>query len=320
MPLEFDAERLKSVEIIRTQNIVTVRFLTHILYFETLTRLREIVTELAGDRTVEALFFEAEGKNFLLGADVDYFYEAIQAGRQDRIMTYSDLGNDLFDAIERLGFPVVAKINGAALGGGFELALACSGRVATPNSSFAFPETGLGIFPGWGGIKRLRRRIGPELAKWIILTGKTVSAAMAAELKIVDQLSPAEELDSAGKRRVEQIRRGDPVPASTAIPDSLRPAAKLFLSPVTEILARTPSSDEESRLIAPLRQRAPHSLLFAERIADHADLLPPDMERRFEDTLTWQIYHTPDAERGLGHVRAGKLGKPHFTGESAQIR
>lgn len=315
MPLEFNAERLESVQLVQEAKSATVRFTTHVLYFETLTRLREIIDRLAKEREIETLFFETEGKNFLLGADVDYFYEAILAGRQDRIMTYSDLGNDLFDAIERLPFPTVARIDGAALGGGFELALACSGRVAAAGSSFAFPEIGLGIFPGWGGIKRLQRRVGSALAKWIIFTGKSIPAPLASELKIIDALVSPESLNAASERLAEERRQGGAALPLASIPAAQAPAASFFEAPIAEILTKTASDREEKKLLDTLKKQAPISLQFAERIFDQAKILAPMLERRFEDTLTWRIYHTPDAKNGLEHVHLGKMGKPRFVGK-----
>lgn len=314
MPLEFVPERLETVKLLRGVKSATVRFSTRVLYFETLTRLREIVEQLSAEEGIETVYFESEGKNFLLGADVDYFYEAILAGRQDRIMTYSDLGNDLFDAIENLPFPTVAIVDGAALGGGFELALACSGRVATPGSSFAFPETGLGIFPGWGGIKRLQRRIGPALAKWIVFTGKSLPAPLAASLQILDVLAAPDQARAVAEQLARSLRDDEKRPPLNTIPDALRQTAAFFDAPLNEILVRTPSDREEKMLLASLKRQAPLSLQFAERIFDHARILPPLLERRFEDTLTWRIYHSPDAAAGLGHAHAGKMGKVNFSG------
>lgn len=313
MGLDFDERRLDSVRASRRGAIATARFSTRILYFETLTRLREIVDELRNDSSVEGLVFETDGDNFLLGADVEYFYEAVVARRVDRIATYSDLGNDLFDAIETLPFPTVAKIDGAAYGGGFELALACSRRVATSGAAFAFPETGLGIFPGWGGIKRLRRRVGAPLAKRVVFTGNAVSAALAKELTIVDEIASAERLDAAASRALETARRDGSAAPLKEIPETQARAASFFSRSLKEIFAASESyAAEERRMFDRLTRRSATSLEFAERIFEQAGVLNRPMERRFEDVLTWLVYQMPDAEIGLERARSGKIGRTPF--------
>ena len=311
MGLLFEPERLDTVALLREGGAATSRFSTRVLYFETLTRARELFDSLLGDSTVESLVFEAEGKNFLLGADVDYFYEAVRDKRVDLVAKYSDLGNDFFDALEKAPFPTVAKISGAAMGGGFELALACRARVLAPSASLEFPETGLGIFPGWGGIKRLRRLVGAPLAKRFVFTGKPINAGTALKLGIADAVVPAGELDRAARAALA----GSGAPVSRETPEEFRALARYYDRPLREILAEEPSDPVEKREFHALARRAPVSLEFAERIFEAAGALPPGLERRFEDSLTWQIYQTGDAKLGLERAIQGTVAKIPSTGK-----
>ena len=87
------------------------------------------------------------------------------------------------------------------------------------------------------------------------------------------------------------------------------------MTPINDILNRIPKDQEEKKILDGLKRQAPVSLQFAERIFDIAKQIGQPLERRFEDTMTWQIYHTPDAKNGLAHARSGKMGKCTFTGE-----
>jgi enoyl-CoA hydratase/carnithine racemase len=95
----------------------------------------------------------------------------------------------------------VARWHGLALGGGLELAQACDVLIATPRASFAFPETGIGIYPGLGGTQRPTRRIGVGLTRWLVFTGQTLSADEAAAIGFIDKVVPHDELDAACARR-----------------------------------------------------------------------------------------------------------------------
>lgn len=117
------------------------------------------------------------GKAFVGGADVGFFLRNLAAGDIDRIVQFTVAGHALLDEIDISAKPVVACVHGLAVGGGLELALACDRILVGPGATLGLPETGLGIYPGLGGTQRLPRRIGAGLAKWLIYTGKTLSAA-----------------------------------------------------------------------------------------------------------------------------------------------
>ena len=144
------------------------------------------------------IFKSAKPSIFIAGADLKSFADD---PTPERISYLIKLGQQIFDRIENLCIPTVAAINGACVGGGYELALACDHRVATLDSStkIGLPETMLGILPAWGGSTRLPRMIGIANAMNIILGGKVVVPKLAYKYKMVDKLVYKEYLDSAAK-------------------------------------------------------------------------------------------------------------------------
>jgi enoyl-CoA hydratase/carnithine racemase len=140
---------------------------------------------LAGDADVKAVVITGNDKALAAGADVTEFTEPDAASH----VTTSFRG--AFDALGSIPRPVIAAIEGFALGGGFELALACDLRVASESARLGFPEILLGIFPGAGGTQRLSRLVGPARAKELIWSGRQVKADEALALGVVDRVVPA---------------------------------------------------------------------------------------------------------------------------------
>jgi 3-hydroxyacyl-CoA dehydrogenase/enoyl-CoA hydratase/3-hydroxybutyryl-CoA epimerase len=135
---------------------------------------------------------------FIAGADIKSILSNPDPGEIDRLIK---LGQDVFQRLAELPFPTVAAIHGACVGGGFEITLACDYRIASPDSTkIGLPETNLGILPGWGGSARLPRLIGLPKALTIILQGKTVPAAYAKKLGMIDQVAPKENLTILAER------------------------------------------------------------------------------------------------------------------------
>jgi len=150
--------------------------------------------QAASDQGVVGIVLAGAGKAFAIGADIDFFVRNIESGDFERIVRFTEQGHQLLDRIEKCSKPVVARVHGAALGAGTEIALACRFVVASKAASFGLPETGLGIYPGLGGTQRAPRALGVGLAKWLIFTGKTISARDAWKIGLVDQVVNAEEI------------------------------------------------------------------------------------------------------------------------------
>ena len=157
----------------------------------TLDALREAFTALAADTAVGAIVLTGAGpKAFVAGADVGELAEqGVLDGRAN-----ARRGQAVTLAIEAAPKPVIAAINGFALGGGLEMALACDLRYAAASAKLGLPEVSLGIIPGYGGTQRLPRLVGPGAALQMILTGDPVDAETALRLGLVNGVFPAEEL------------------------------------------------------------------------------------------------------------------------------
>lgn len=154
---------------------------------EVLAALENTIDELSTNQDVWALIITGAGdKAFVAGADIRQFPHLGQSDGQQM----AEWGQKIFDKIAALKMPVIAAINGFALGGGCELALACDIRVAAENATLGQPEVNLGIMPGYGGTQRLPRLVGLGKAKELIFSGETISAQEAYRIGLVDRLAP----------------------------------------------------------------------------------------------------------------------------------
>jgi len=158
------------------------------------TQLQTCFTKAEEDPKVTAIVFQGAGKAFVAGADIRYFVQKIKADKISDIVDFTRKGHMLFLKIETAAKPTIALLDGLSMGGGSELALACQSIVATPAGSMAFPETGIGIYPGLGGMLRLARQVGPELAKYYVFTGASLSAADMLALGIATRLCAASDV------------------------------------------------------------------------------------------------------------------------------
>ena len=153
--------------------------------------LERVFNEFKSDPEVKAVILTGAGeKAFVAGADISGLVElnAIEGKR------FAERGQKVFNLIENLGKPVIAAINGYALGGGCELAMACHIRVASENAKLGQPEVNLGIIPGYGGTQRLPRLIGKGRAMELILTGRMVDANEAYQMGLVNKVVPQDKL------------------------------------------------------------------------------------------------------------------------------
>ena len=142
----------------------------------TLEELRAAFTDIKADREIRVVIFTGAGeKAFIAGAEINELAAADAVSGKE----YAARGQSVLDLVENLGKPVIACINGFALGGGCEIALACTMRLASDNAKLGQPEVKLGIIPGYGGSQRLPRLIGKGLANQILLTGEMITAQEA---------------------------------------------------------------------------------------------------------------------------------------------
>ena len=166
------------------------------------SELREVFSKIKDDDAVRVVILTGSGdKSFVAGTDIKELTDLDQEkGKQ-----FSAAGQELFNLIENLGKPVIAAVNGYALGGGCELALACHIRIATENARFGQPEVTLGIIPGYGGSQRLARLVGKGRAMELILTGSQIDAQEALRIGLVNKLVPQTELRKTAETLAESI-------------------------------------------------------------------------------------------------------------------
>jgi enoyl-CoA hydratase/3-hydroxyacyl-CoA dehydrogenase len=153
-----------------------------------LERAAAAVDQLERDASIERIVLTGTDDSFLVGVDLGFFSACLQAGDIERVLRFTRRCRQLLGQIERGPKQTIAWTRGPAYGGGLELALACDRIVAAPGAKFAFPETGVGIYPGMGGTQRLARRIGVGLAKWMIGSGAIVPAEQALEIGLIDAI------------------------------------------------------------------------------------------------------------------------------------
>ena len=158
--------------------------------------------------TVRAVVITGAGKKaFVAGADIGEMSTLTKAEGE----AFGKKGNDIFRKIEVLPIPVIAAVNGFALGGGCELSMCCDIRLASDNAVFGQPETGLGITPGFGGTQRLARLIPTGKAKQIIYSARNIKAAEAKEIGLVNEVYPQEELMPAALKLAATIAKNAPI-------------------------------------------------------------------------------------------------------------
>lgn len=145
------------------------------------------------DENIRVVIIRGTGERaFSAGADIKMFRDVDSSTMKG----ISRLGHRLCDEIEKMGKPVIAAINGFALGGGLELAMACDIRIASEDAKFGQPEVNVGFIPGWGGTQRLPRLVGRNMAKELIFTGKTIDAKTAVQLGLINATVPPNRLMS----------------------------------------------------------------------------------------------------------------------------
>ena len=158
--------------------------------------------------TVRCVVLTGAGdKSFVAGADIGEMSTLTKAEGE----AFGKKGNDVFRKIETFPLPVIAAINGFALGGGNELAMSCDFRICSENAVFGQPEVGLGITPGFGGTQRLARLVGAGYAKYMIYTARNIKADEAYRIGLVNQVVPAEELMATAEKLASIIAGNAPI-------------------------------------------------------------------------------------------------------------
>ncbi|MGI6212406.1 MAG: enoyl-CoA hydratase-related protein [Anaerovoracaceae bacterium] len=172
-----------------------------------INELRKTFEDIDQD-TVRCIILTGAGdKSFVAGADITEMVNlTAQEGEK-----FGKNGNDCFRMIENFPIPVIAKVQGYALGGGCELSMACDIRIASEKAVFGQPETGLGVTPGFGGTQRLPRIVGAAVAKQLLYTAKNIHADEAYRIGLVNAVYPADQLDEEVEKLAQRIAKNAPI-------------------------------------------------------------------------------------------------------------
>lgn len=180
---------------------------------EVLSDLNSALAEVCQTKSIYALIITGAGeKSFVAGADI----AEMKDKNTDEAATYGRFGNQIFSRIENFRCPVIAAVNGFALGGGCELAMACDIRIASSNARFAQPETGLGITPGFGGTQRLPRLVGAGIAKELIYSCRQIRADEALAIGLVNKVVEPENLMEEAMKLANRIAANAPIAVANA--------------------------------------------------------------------------------------------------------
>ena len=167
----------------------------------------QVITELEKNDDIHGLIITGAGKAFAAGADI----KQMVGMTSNEATEFSKLGNAVFNRIENFKTITVAAINGVAVGGGCELALACDYRIAVEDAKFGQPEINLSIIPGWGGCRRLTRTVGLPTARDLIYTGRVITTKEALEIKLVDQVVSKDDLIETAKNLIKKLLKSSPI-------------------------------------------------------------------------------------------------------------
>ena len=175
---------------------------------DTIDELRRAVLDVKYDASVRAAIITGAGeKSFVAGADINEL--AVNSPAQGK--EHALRGQHVFDLVENLGKPVIAAINGYALGGGCELAMACTIRIASDTARLGQPEINLGIIPGYAGTQRLPRLVGKGVALDLLLTGRQITAQEALQIGLVTRVVPPADLMTEAKRLATELSTKAPI-------------------------------------------------------------------------------------------------------------
>ena len=179
-----------------------------------ITELNEVVDEIYRNPEIKGVIITGKGpKAFVAGADISEF----KGMSEEQGKALARRGHDVFDKIEMSGKPIIAAVNGFALGGGCELAMACHIRIASENAKFGQPEVKLGIIPGYGGTQRMTQLIGKGKALELLMTGETIDATCAEKLGLVNDVVQTVELIDTCRGMLQKITGMAPIAIAQVI-------------------------------------------------------------------------------------------------------
>jgi enoyl-CoA hydratase/3-hydroxyacyl-CoA dehydrogenase len=279
-------------------------------------QLDEQFTKADNNPDVKAIILEGVGKAFVAGADIGYFIKKIKQNKIDDICEFTRYGHTVLNKIDSSEKPVIAKLDGLALGGGAEIALAADTIIATDKGSIGFPETGIGIYPGLGGTQRTTRYLGKELTKYLIFTGKVLDARTAASIGLIEYLLPPDEIDnmvselvSSGKILKKSMKK------EVELPEKFQKIKNYFSDiNIQNILSGKGDLNEIGQKISKtISYKAPLAIKLANKVIDEGSQLGLKDGLEIELNHLREIFSTQDALEGLNSAIFRK--RPDFKGK-----
>lgn len=289
---------------------------------EVARQLEARVADAQADPKVKGIVLAGAGKAFVAGADISFFVKNIERGHFDEIAQFASQGHGILDRLQNGAKPVVVELDGLALGGGLELALAADRIVASEKAAVGFPETGIGIYPGLGGTQRPSRRAGVALTRWLVLTGQIIDAKTAQAIGFIDEVVSRDDLDAAARRAIEKGKADRSGPALSAPPERalanpmLTGLARFFAEHDAERIltgeVETGGSPEMEKMVGRIRGKAPLALRLADRLIRDGSTQPLAQALRGELGAIEEIFRSADALEGLSALLARRA--PKFVG------
>ena len=281
----------KDIAIITMDNPENLNALNEI----TVNQLNTCFDAAEKDAQIKTIYLIGSGKAFVAGADIKFFVKNIKKDKICDIESFTAFGQKVFEKIDSSNKKVVAVINGLALGGGLELALCADYIIALPKAQMAFPETGIGIYPGLGGTQRSVRKIGKGLSKYLIYTGKLLNSTEAKDFGIVDKIISQNDLFELleGKELVIDENKKVKNEATKSIESFFEK------TPLTKILQEEVSLNAEQsvqKAIKTVKQKAPIALKIADKLITEAKGCQSELDHLRE------IFSTSDALLGLTSI------------------
>ena len=268
-------------------------------------QLAQRFDEAENSPDVKAIVFQGAGKAFVAGADIKYFVDKIKADKIADIADFTRKGHEVLLKIENSDKLTIALLDGLSLGGGSELAMACQAIIATPAGSMGFPETAIGIFPGLGGMLRMVRFVGPELAKYYVFTCVPISAEDAQAMGIVTRLVAPAEVGTAIAQLASEGKPDKYQP--TELPDKFTMLSQVCSSEnVAKLLAGEMPEGVPEEIAAKtaklISYRAPLALKIANEIIDEQVGKSVTEAVKIELGRLTEIFSTADALEGLSSM------------------
>ncbi|MCF6179403.1 MAG: 3-hydroxyacyl-CoA dehydrogenase/enoyl-CoA hydratase family protein [Geopsychrobacter sp.] len=272
---------------------------------QVMSQIDHCIDNLNARADIKKIIIHGKGKAFIAGADIKFFLDAMAADDLERIQTFTEFGQQVLNKISASSKTTYAYLDGLALGGGLELALACDYRIGTRKSLLAFPETGIGIYPGLGGTQRAARLIGVARAKQLIASGQFVNAKKAYAFGLIDAvIDPVLDWRELATVSIEKAQAGRTAESADEA------AFALFDGDLNHPLLKREGFEKQAK---GLSRKAPLALKTAMTLIDQGMALDLQDGLQLELNGLKNIFASQDAQTGLSSILSGQ--RPNYIGK-----